>query len=55
MQFFNQQVEQEPTFKVGDHVWLDGKNLKVRQLATKLGPQQHGSFPISEKIGQLIY
>jgi len=42
-------------FEIGDLVWLDSKDIKIRQPADKLGPKRLGSYPVSEKVGDLDY
>jgi len=42
-------------FEVGDLVWLDSKDIKIRQPADKLGPKRLGPYPISETVGDLDY
>ena len=45
----------KPTeMKVGDQVWLEGKNLPVTG-SRKLHPKRHGPFPIKERIRQVAY
>ena len=40
--------------KVGDKVWLEGKNLSVTG-SRKLLPQRYGPFTIKQQIGQVAY
>ena len=40
--------------KVGDKVWLEGKNLSVIE-SWKLLPRQYGPFTIKQQIGQVAY
>ena len=40
--------------KIGDQVWLEGKNLNV-QGTRKLLPKRYGPFKIKEKIGVVAY
>ena len=42
-------------FKVGDLVWLDLKDIKLKILSWKLMDQQLGPFKITEKVGDLDY
>ena len=43
------------TFKVGDQVWLNSKEIKIHQPSPKLGPRQLGPFKVLERIGDLNY
>ena len=42
-------------FKVGDYVWLDGSDFKLKLSSQKLGDQNLGPFEILEKVGDLDY
>ena len=42
-------------WKVGDKVWLEGKNLRLHYPTRKLAPQQEGPFEISQVISPLAY
>ena len=42
-------------WKVGDKVWLEGKNLRLHYPTRKLAPQQEGPFEISHVISPLAY
>jgi hypothetical protein len=44
-----------PTWKEGDKVWLEGKNLKTQLPSVKLGPKRFGPFEITRKIGQTSF
>ncbi len=41
--------------KVGDKVWLDGKNLKTTQPKAKLAAKRHGPFEITDVLGPVTY
>jgi len=43
------------TFKVGEYVWLDGSDIKVRIPSRGLADRQLGPFKITERIGDLDY
>jgi hypothetical protein len=43
------------TYKVGDKVWLDGRNLKTTQPKAKLGPCRFGLFDIISVLGPVTY
>jgi len=42
-------------FAVGDFVWLDGSDFKLKLSSEKLGDQNLGPFEILEKVGDLDY
>ena len=42
-------------FEVGDYVWLDSKDLRIRQPTTKLGPKRLGPYKVLECVGELAY
>lgn len=44
-----------PTFKIGDKVMLEGKNLKTSQQSKKLGPKRFGPFKVIRKVSDLNY
>ena len=44
-----------PKYAVGDHVWLDGRNLKTDQPTSKLAPRRHGPFVISQVMSPVSY
>ena len=37
--------------KVGDHVWLENKNIHLNQPSKKLDNKKYGPFKISKNIG----
>ena len=42
-------------FQKGDKVWLDTKNLRIKQPSPKLGPKRIGPFEVLERVGDLDY
>ena len=42
-------------WKVGDKVWLEGKNLRLHYPTKKLAPRREGPFEISHVISPLAY
>ena len=46
-----QAKRQGRTFKEGDMVWLEGRNLHIDQPMAKLSPKRHGPFPIKKVLG----
>jgi hypothetical protein len=46
---------EEPSWKSGDLMWLEGKNLKNQYPTAKLAPNCFGPFKILEKIGRVSY
>ena len=43
------------TYRVGDQVWLDGRNIKTYHPTTKLAPKRHGPFPIKRALSTITY
>jgi hypothetical protein len=43
------------SFKVGDLVWLQAKDIKIHQKSPKLSPCQLGPFKVIERIGNLDF
>ena len=44
-----------PKFKVGDQVWLEGRNLHISQPTAKLAPKRHGPFQIIQVMSPVNY
>lgn len=42
-------------FQIGDKVWLDTKNIRIRQPSGKLGPKKLGPFEVTKVIGDRDY
>ena len=42
-------------FEVGDHVWLQAKQIKIHQQSAKLGPKQLGPFKVTEVLSDINY
>ena len=42
-------------FRVGDQVWLDGRNIKTYHPTAKLAPKRHGPFPIRRALSTITY
>ncbi|KAF8759701.1 hypothetical protein RHS01_02244 [Rhizoctonia solani] len=42
-------------FEVGEEVWLDAKNVKLKTLSPKLTEQRLGPFKVTEKISDQAY
>jgi hypothetical protein len=42
-------------FKVGSHVWLDARHLKIKLKSQKLNPKRLGPFKVLDRIGDLDY
>ena len=43
------------TYRVGDQVWLDGRNIKTYHPTTKLTPNCHRPFPIKKVLSTINY
>jgi len=46
---------QEQSFKKGQMVWLEAKNLRLPYRSKKMAPKREGPFEITEVIGPLSY
>ena len=44
-----------PQFQVGNQVWLEATNLKMKHQKTKLNPKRHGPFKIIKEVSQVAY
>ena len=42
-------------WKVGDKVWLEGKNLRLHYPMRKLAPKREGPFEITQVVSPLAY
>jgi RNase H-like domain found in reverse transcriptase/Reverse transcriptase (RNA-dependent DNA polymerase)/Integrase zinc binding domain/Chromo (CHRromatin Organisation MOdifier) domain len=45
----------EDCFKIGDHVWLEAKNLTLPYQTRKLAPKRHGPFEIVKRVSPVAY
>jgi hypothetical protein len=43
------------TFKEGDQVWLEGRNLHLDQPSAKLAPKRHGPFVVKRVLSPITY
>jgi hypothetical protein len=43
------------TFKEGDQVWLEGRNLHLDQPSAKLAPKRHGPFIVKRVLSPITY
>jgi len=56
VKYFDQTMaEKEPTFKLGDWVWVNAKNIKTRRPTKKLDYKLCGKFRIKRLIGTNAY
>jgi len=56
VKYFNQKVaEKEPTFRVGDWVMVNAKNIQTRHPTKKLDYKLHGKFRTKRLIGINTY
>jgi hypothetical protein len=50
------QLRIPPTpFKVGSHIWLDARHLKIKSKSQKLNPKRLGPFKVLDRISDLDY
>ena len=54
--YYNRNVsEKEPTFKVGDKVMVNAKNIKTKRKSKKLDHKMRGRFKVKRLIGSYAY
>ena len=54
-QQFNKKRRNPQELKVGDHVWLENKNIQSNQPSKKLDNKRYRSFRISRDIGSGVF
>jgi len=52
---YDRKALQQPDYKEGDLVMLNGKNIGTKQLSKKLSPKLYGPFKIIEAKGQRAF
>jgi hypothetical protein len=52
---YNHWKQENPSFTVGDLVWLEATNLSMDEPSLKLASKCHGPFKIKEKLSDLTY
>ena len=52
---YNRWRRENPSFKVGNCVWLEATNLMTDKLSLKLTSKWHGPFLIKDKLLELTY
>ena len=52
---FNKNPEKVKTFKIGDKVLIDGRNIKTSRPSKKLDHKRYGPFKIVKRIGDVSY
>jgi hypothetical protein len=48
-------TDRSTPLKVGDKVWLEGKNLKIPYPSRKFAPKREGPFTIGKVLGPVTY
>ncbi|KAF9800975.1 hypothetical protein IEO21_10242 [Rhodonia placenta] len=48
-------MQEAPVFALGNKVWLDARNLKLKQPNKKLSPKHLGPYAVQQKLGDLDY
>src|ERR1700744_5972876 len=47
--------DQEQRYKIGDQVWLEGRNLRIDRPSVKLAPKRYGPFKIGKVLSPITY
>ena len=47
--------ELEKKYMTGDQVWLEGRNLRIDRLSSKLAPKRYGPFKIGKVLSPITY
>ena len=47
--------DQEQRYKIGDQVWLEGRNLRIDRPSVKLAPKRYGPFKIRKVLSPITY
>jgi hypothetical protein len=55
MKWYYDLYKQEVPFKVGDHVLLKGKDLRIHAANTKLAAKNYGPYKIIEQLGPATF
>lgn len=53
--YYNQGRQEAVSYKVGDKVWLDGKNIQTSRPCKKLDDKRYGPFKITKVISPSAY
>ncbi|KAF9810337.1 hypothetical protein IEO21_06996 [Rhodonia placenta] len=53
--YYDKHVQEAPVFAPGDKVWLDARNLRLKQPSKKLSPKRLGPYAVRRKLGDLDY
>ena len=53
--YYDQQRGTAVNYKVGDQVWLDGKNIQTTRPSKKLSDKRYGPFEITKVVSQNVY
>jgi transposase InsO family protein len=51
-EFHDRHAKEPPTFKVGDQVWLNRRNIRTKRPSQKLDAKKLGPFHIEEIVGE---
>lgn len=53
--YYDQNRKEAVTYKVGDKVWLDGKDIRTDRPSKKLEDKRYGPFKVTEVVGPNAY
>ena len=53
--YYDRNRQQAVDYKVGDKVWLEGKDIQTNRLSKKVDDKRYGPFKVTEIIGPNAY
>ena len=54
-EYANRKRTPAPAYSVGDHVWLDARNIRTNRQSKKLDWKNLGPFPVTQMVSSHAY